>query len=168
MRCCPGTWSHSSHHFGSPPERDHNVNRLLIIGACALAGAVLIYVTAYLARCPEPKCETTSVSAHWAPDRAYKATLLKKSCNLDETLFYSVRIDAYSPPLERAWFVPGYELENDTYPDPAPNLRWSSPRQLEVVVATRTMAGTVTLHTGEDLTFVRTYAPREPSAFPNY
>jgi hypothetical protein len=144
------------------------VKRLLIIGACTLAGAVIIYVTAYLARPPEPNCETTSVSVRWAPDKAYKATLLRKSCNHDESLFYSVRIDAYSPPLGRAWFVPGYELENDQYPEHPPIMRWSSPRQLEVVVVTRTMAGTIARHVGEDLTFARTYAPREPGAFPNY
>jgi hypothetical protein len=129
---------------------------------------VTIYITSFIARLPESTCKTTSESVHWTQDRAYKATLLKKSCNLGETLFYSIRIDAYSPPLKRAWFVPAYELENDDYPDRPPALQWTSPRRLEVAVSTRTTSGTITTNVGDDLTLVRIYRPREPGAFPNY
>ena len=35
------------------------------------------------------------------------ATLIEKNFNRGETLVYSVRIDAFSPPLRSAGFVPG-------------------------------------------------------------
>jgi hypothetical protein len=144
------------------------VKRASLIGIVALLIAVGLYVTVFVARLPESNCKRTTVSELWAPDRAYKATLLKKSCNSGESLSYSIRIDAYAPPLPRAWFVPGVELEDDSYPTGDPAFQWAGPRRLEVVVSTRVLTGSLTTHVGDDLTVIRTYKPREPQAFPNY
>ena len=135
-----------------------------MIGLIGLA----VYFLWYVVHLPESNCTTKSVAALWAPDRAYKATLLEKKCNLSESLFYSVRVDAYSPPLKTGWFVPGFELENDQYPTGHPQLRWATPRRLEISVATRTMTGSLVENAGDDLTVVRTYTAHDPGAFPNY
>lgn len=129
---------------------------------------IFTYAVSYIARLPESNCRTQAISAHWSPDRAYKATLMEKNCNLGETIFYSVRIDANSPPLKSGWFVPGYELEDDEYPTVRPTLSWAAERRLEIRAKTRTIHGTIILNTGDDLTVVRTYIAREPEAFPNY
>jgi hypothetical protein len=134
----------------------------------ALVFAAAIYGTAYVMRRPESNCANSNVSELWASDHAYKATLIKKDCNMGEALIFSVRIDAYAPPLTRAWFTPGYELDNDSYPEGVPELRWSASRQLDIAVSTRTLVGTLTRHAGDDLSVVIRYVPREPAAFPNY
>ena len=117
---------------------------------------------------PEEKCRTSPLEEVWSSDRAYKATLLKQSCNQDESVIYKVRLDSLGSSTTRRWFIPGYELENDEYPKEIPKLRWVKPRQLEAIVRTRTLSGTLTVHQGDDLVFIRTYAPAEPAAFPNY
>jgi hypothetical protein len=76
-------------------------------------------------------------------------------------LFYSIRIDAYAPPIAHAWFVPGVELEDHSYPTGNPAFQWAGPRRLEVVVSTRALTGSLTMHVGDDLTLVRTYKARE-------
>jgi hypothetical protein len=81
----------------------------------ALVFAAAIYGTAYVMRLPESNCANSNVSELWASDHAYKATLIKKDCNMGEAFIFSVRVDAYAPPLTRAWFTPGYELDNDSY-----------------------------------------------------
>jgi len=115
----------------------------------------------------EPNCLTNPLELVWSPDRAYKATLLKQSCNQDESVTYKIRLDSLGSSASRAWFIPGYELENDKYPDTIPTLRWVKPRQLEVTVSTRTLSGSLTVHHGDDVVFIRTYVPTEPNAFPN-
>ena len=122
----------------------------------------------YVARLPEPDCTTSVLSEAWSSDHAYKAAVLEKVCNLRESVFYSVRVDAPATPLSRGWFVPGFELENDTYPKAVPLVRWAKPRELEIEVPTRTLAGTLVVSVGEDLTVVRRYAPTEPGAHPNW
>jgi hypothetical protein len=141
--------------------------RLVKLGGLLLGFAVTIYCTAYVARRPESNCEQEAVSEQWSADRAYKATVNRKSCNLGETLIYSARIDAYSTPVSQGWFVPDYELDDDEYPTTPPIIQWVSPRQLEIAVNTRTLTGSLSLHVGQDLTVVRRYIAREPAAFPN-
>jgi hypothetical protein len=136
---------------------------LLIAGAIAL----LVYLTSYIARLPESNCTTSPASEIWSPDRAYKATLLVKDCNLSETIFYSIRVDAYSPPLSTGFFTHEV-IEDDERPSEPPTVRWDTPRKLAVEMKTRTLHGTVQRHSGDDLTIVRTYIARQPDAFPNY
>jgi hypothetical protein len=128
-------------------------------------------VTSYLSYCAalpaSPNCRVTSLSEIWAPDHAYKATLVKKDCNLGESIFYSVRIDAFSPPLRDAWFSTR-EIEDDEYPAGPPDVRWSAERQLEITMPTRAMSGSVTDRAGDDLVVVRIYLASKPEAFPNY
>jgi hypothetical protein len=80
-------------------------------------------------------------------------------------LFYSIRIDAYAPPIAHAWFVPGVELEDHSYPTGNPAFQWAGPRRLEVVVSTRALTGSLTTHVGDDLTLVRTIKPESVTLF---
>jgi len=123
---------------------------------------LIVRVTSYIARLPESNCVTTPASEYLAPDRAYKATVLEKSCNKGETFFYSVRIDAYSPPLSTAWFIPGFKLESDLDGQNRPVVHWAAPRRLEVLVKTHALAGMLTNQVGQDLIVVRTYEPSDP------
>src|SRR5215467_255827 len=50
-------------------------------------------------------CKTTSTTETWSPDRAYQVTLLKKDCHQGESIFYSVRVHAFSPPNRTGWFL---------------------------------------------------------------
>jgi hypothetical protein len=141
-----------------------------ILGVVGAVGLVVwlavcaVWVIVYIARLPESNCNTTPISEYFAPDRAYKATMLEKDCNREETFFYSVRIDAYSPPLSTAAFWPGFELESDTIEQNPPVVRWAAPRRLEILVKTHAIAGTLTNHVGQDLILVRTYEPSTPQS----
>jgi hypothetical protein len=153
--------------------------RLVVTVLALLGGALLLRIVWYVARLPESNCASKSIGTFWSADRAFKATLLEKDCNAGETLFYSVRIDAYSPPLHGSWFLPGYVLEGDQdWPRTVPAVRWTTPRQLEVEVNTNALAGSITslVHTsyvvagtggridpGDDLRVVRKYAPKHPA-----
>src|SRR5713226_1222384 len=77
-------------------------------------------------------CVTASQAEIWAPDRAYKATLSKKDCDMSESIFYSVRIDAVSPPVGRPKWFTVRELDTDERPEHPPQLTWAAPRQLEI------------------------------------
>lgn len=81
----------------------------------------------------------------------YKATLLKKDCNLYETTFYSVRIDKPD-----AWFL-RIEVEEDPYPAQAsePVVKWDL-HKLEIDIPARTLFGSIERRE-RDLTVVRTY-----------
>jgi hypothetical protein len=118
--------------------------------------AVAIYLTAYISRLPESNCTTDPVSNAWSIDRAYEATLLKKSCNSGETVFYSVRIDKPD-----AWFL-RVEIEQIPFPDRAvqPTMTWDS-RRLEIDIPSSTLSGSIVRHE-QDLTIVRTYARPRP------
>jgi len=129
-----------------------------IFGLVVWLGVGTVWLIVYIARLPESNCVTTPVSEYLAPDRAYKATVLEKDCNMRETFFYSVRIDAYSPPLSTAAFF-RFELESDTVEQNPPVVHWAEPRRLEVLVKTHTLAGTLTNHVGQDLILMRTYEP---------
>jgi hypothetical protein len=126
------------------------------------------YVTHWITLGPEKYCGTSSTAETWGPDRAYKATVFKKDCNLGETIFYSVRVDAFSPPERFAWFTIR-ELEADLQGQPRPpELIWSTPRQLEITMATRTVDGRLTESIGDDLTIVCIFDAAQPGAFPNW
>jgi hypothetical protein len=134
-----------------------------------LLTAVGVSSSACTGQSVESNCSTATIATTWSPDRAYQASMLEKNCNMGESLFYSVRIDAKSPPLRRGWFVPGYELENDlVHPTTPPSMKWATDRRLEIDVATRTLAGSLELSSGDDLTVVRNYVPAERGAHPNY
>jgi hypothetical protein len=163
----------------------HTSNRYRLasmkLGRLALAVlgcALLLRVVWFVAKLPESNCSSKPIGTFWNADRAFKATLLEKNCNAGETLFYSVRIDAYSPPLHGSWFVPGYQLEGDNdWPRTIPAVRWSTPRQLDVEVNTDSLAGSMTslVHTSyvvgsggkidpsDDLRVVRKYLPKHQS-----
>ena len=114
-------------------------------------------------------CKTMTIATSWSPDRIYEASLIEKNCNQGESLFYSVRIDAKPRPGRRGWFVPGYELENDlVHPESPPAMTWATPRRLEIKVGTRTLAGSLELSAGDDLTVVRDYVPAARGAHPNF
>jgi len=78
-------------------------------------------------------------------------------------------VDAFSPPERMAWFTTR-ELEADVWPDQPqpPELARSTPRQLEITVATTTLGGRLTEHVGDDLTIVRIFNAAKPDAFPNF
>jgi hypothetical protein len=154
--------------------------RLATIVLTVLGGALLLRIVWHVARLPESNCASKSIGTFWNADRAFKATLLEKDCNAGETLFYSVRIDAYSPPLHGSWFLRGYELEQgQDWPRIVPAVRWTTPRQLDVEVNTDALAGSITsvVHTpyvvvgsgikidsSDDLRVVRKYLPQNQSS----
>ncbi|HWE76716.1 MAG TPA: hypothetical protein VG328_26355 [Stellaceae bacterium] len=143
--------------------------KLAISGAIVLAAiGVTAYVTSAFMRSPDYYCTTKPITELWTSDRAYKATLFEKNCNSGESLFYSVRVDAFSPPLRRGWFN-NTEIEYDARYDVAdspPALRWATPRQLEIKMKTYTLSGTLKSHNGDDLTMVRIFEPEAPDTFP--
>jgi hypothetical protein len=47
-------------------------------------------------------------------------------------------------------------------------VRWSTARQLEITVQTRTLQGELQEHVGDDLTVIEIYKPSDPNAFPSY
>jgi hypothetical protein len=126
-----------------------------------------IYATSYISKLPESNCTTSPISSLWSDDRAYEATILKMDCNMSETIFYSVRIDAFSPPLREAWFTK-QEIESDEFPVPSepPSIRWIDSRHLEITMKTKTIGGMLNEHVGHDLIITRTYIASSPSAFP--
>ncbi len=115
-----------------------------------------------------PSCVTSSQAEIWTPDRAYKATLSKKDCNMSESIFYSVRVDAVSPRAGRPKWFTIRNIDTDEYPENPPQLAWAAARQLEITMPTRTLRGTVTEHVGDDLVVARVFAATKPDAFPNY
>jgi hypothetical protein len=146
--------------------------------AVLICGLVLRVVW-YVARLPESNCSSKPVAESWNADHAFEATLIEKNCTAGETLTYSVRVDAHSPPLHGGWFVPGYGLESgDTggWPRKIPILRWVTPRALEIVVNTGMIGGTITtvVHSpyvdgsaikedpSDDLFVIRKYIPAYP------
>jgi hypothetical protein len=137
------------------------------VGAVITVVGVTAYVTHWVTLGPEQYCKTSSTAESWAPDRAYRATVLKKDCNLGESIFYSVRVDAFSPPERSAWFTTR-ELEADVWPDQPrpPELTWTTPRQLEITMVTMTLGGRLTEHVGDSLTIVRIFNAAKPDAFP--
>lgn len=129
--------------------------------------AVAICAAAFLVFRKGPGCTSALLTEMWSADRAYSAALHKKDCNQGESILYSVRVDAHSPPLRIDWSS-NYELRNDKYPDQAPSLLWRSDRELEITVKTRTLRGKLQVNAGDDLTITEAYDPSDPNAFPNY
>jgi hypothetical protein len=106
-------------------------------------------------------CEKVTAKEAWSSDRAFKATLLQEVCH-GETISYSVRLDHQEKSSDRAWFVPGFELEGDPYPSDAletPEVNWLSERKLEVLVHTRTVSGSIARKVDDNLIFIRSYVP---------
>jgi hypothetical protein len=144
------------------------VIRLTLLAAAAAAlVTVTAYTTSWLTRSLESTCSTKPISGTWAQDRAYKATLLRKDCNLSETIFYAVRIDAFSPLLRHAWFTIE-EIGDDERPPAPPTLRWTGAQNLAIEMVTKTLRGSLVRNVGQDLTTSVTYVARLPMAFPNY
>jgi hypothetical protein len=138
------------------------------LGAFIAVVGLTAYFTHWITLGPEQYCKTSSLAEKWAPDHAYKATVFKKDCNLGESVFYSVRVDAFSPPERMAWFTTR-ELEADVLEPPRPpDLSWSNPRQLEITMTTTTLGGQLTEHVGDGLTIVRIFNATNPDAFPNF
>jgi len=119
--------------------------------ALAFTFALTIYLTSYISRLPESNCTTAPVSSSWSHDRAYEATLLRKDCNLGETVFYSVRIDRAG-----AWFL-RLEIEQSPFPDQAvePAMKWDA-HKLEIDIPAETFSGSIERRAGA-LTVVRSY-----------
>ena len=124
--------------------------------ALACGFALTIYLTSDFSRLPESNCTTTPVSDLWSSDNSYKATLLKKNCNLSETVFNSVRIDKLG-----AWFLM-IEIEQNPYPAQAfePAMNWDS-HKLEIDIPAEKFSGSIERREG-DLTVVRSYIPTKP------
>ena len=132
------------------------MKRWIKLAAFVLTFALTIYLTSYISRLPESNCTTAPVSSSWSDDRAYEATLLKKGCNLDETVFYSVRVDKPG-----AWFL-NVEVEQSPFPDQAiePAMKWDA-HKLEIDIPATTFSGSIERREGE-LTIVRSYIRRRP------
>ena len=130
--------------------------RWMKVAAFVVAFALTIYLTSYISRLPETNCTTGPVSSLWSGDNVYKATLLKKDCNLGETIFYSVRVDKLG-----AWFL-GVEIEEDPYPAQAsePAVKWDL-HKLKIDIPAETFSGSIE-HREGDLTVMRTYIPPRP------
>src|SRR5882757_9721357 len=141
------------------------IRRIVSVVLVAALVAVTAYVTSWLARGPEQYCSTAPVMEFWSGDRAYKATLLIKNCNKDESIFYRVRVDAMSPPLKYGWFK-YLDLDDDERPNAPPLVRWDRPRLLSIEMQTRTLRGSIVQNVGEDLSTSVTYVAKEPAAFP--
>jgi hypothetical protein len=111
------------------PALARQMKRWIKFAAFVFAFALAIYLTSYISRLPEANCTTGPVSSLSSGDHVYKATLLKRDCNLGETAFYSVRIDS---PGE--WF-PSVAIEEDPYPTQAvePTMKWDS-HKLEIKI----------------------------------
>ena len=119
--------------------------------ALACGFGFTVYMVSYFSRLPESNCTTNPVSDLWSGDRIYKATLLKKVCNLSETVFYSVRLDKPD-----TWFLV-LEIEQDPYPAPAsePAMKWDLHR-LEIQIRAENFSGSIERREG-DLTVARSY-----------
>jgi hypothetical protein len=143
------------------------IRRIVVVAMVEALMAITAYITSWLARGPEQYCSTEAVTEFWSQDRAYKAALLIKNCNLGESIFYRVRVDAMSPPLKRGWFK-YIDLDDDERPDALPSIRWDGPRLLSIEMQTRTLRGSIAQNTGEDLSTSVTYIAKIPTAFPNY
>ena len=126
--------------------------------------SAIIFLTHHFSR-PDWNCSINSVGQLWSVDRLFKATILRKSCNLDETVFYSVRLDFVGTPSSPASFIPGIELENDQFTPENPILNWSNGHKLEITISTKLMSGTLEDHLNNDLVIIRKYVPSE-SNFP--
>jgi hypothetical protein len=146
---------------GITPDRAYKTTIAWFASAIALV--LTAYVTHWITLGPQPDCKTSSTAESWAPDGAYKATVFKKNCNMDESIFYSVRVDAFSPP-ERYSFFATRQLEGPDHPPP-PELTWSTPRQLEITMTTARLSGRLTERVGDSLAIVRIYDAK-PAAFP--
>jgi hypothetical protein len=140
--------------------------RIMLIAAVAAALVTVSgYITSWFTRAPGSNCSTKPISETWAQDRAYKATLLVRDCNMEETIFYTVRVDAFSPPLRNAWFTIE-EIDDDECPDAPPVVHWDGPRTLVSEMRTKTLRGSLVRNIGQDLIMRITYA-RSSNAFPN-
>jgi hypothetical protein len=130
--------------------------RWIKLAAFVFAFVLAIYLASYVSRLPEANCTTSSVSSLWSGDHVYKATLLKKDCNLGETVFYSVRVEKPD-----AWFL-RVEIEEDPYPAQAsePAVSWDLHR-LEIGIPAETFSGSIQHRVG-DLSVVRTYVSPKP------
>jgi hypothetical protein len=130
--------------------------RWIKFAALVFAFALTVYLTSYISRLPEANCTTGPVSSLWSGDHLYKATLLKKDCNLYETTFYSVRIDKPD-----AWFL-RVEIEEDPYPAQAsePAMKWDL-HKLEIDIPAEHFSGSIARREG-DLTVERTYVSPKP------
>jgi hypothetical protein len=129
------------------------MKRWIKFTALVSAFTLTVYLTSYISRLPESNCKIGPVSSSWSGDHVYKATLLKKDCNLGETAFYSVRIDKPG-----AWFL-NVEIEEDPYPAQAaePAMKWDSDK-LAIDIPAEKFTGSIE-HREGDLTIVRTYIP---------
>jgi hypothetical protein len=117
----------------------------------AVMFALTIYLTSYISGLPESNCTTDPVVSSWSHDQAYEATLLRKDCNLGETVFYSVRVDKPG-----AWFL-RMEIEQGSFPDQAiePSMKWDA-HKLQIDIPAGSFSGAIERREG-DLTVVRSY-----------
>jgi hypothetical protein len=130
--------------------------RLAKVALLLCGFALAVYLTSYISRLPESNCTTDPMSNAWSIDRAYEATLLKKSCNSGKTVFYSVRIDKPGTWLLRM------EIEQVPFPDQAfePTMTWNS-RRLEIDIPSSMLSGSINRYEN-DLTIVRSYTRPKP------
>lgn len=124
--------------------------------------AVTIYLTSYIARLPESNCSTAQLQDFWSADRRYRSVLMKKECNLGETIFYSVRLETSGKPRLEGWYVVlNIEGEGGIDED-EPSVEWISPNTLEIKSTTGTLKGTIERRI-EEVTIIRSYRPRGSS-----
>jgi hypothetical protein len=129
---------------------------IAFIAALALTVVLTQRITIWLTAGPEQYCKTAATEESWAPDRTYKATVLKKDCNMGESISYSVRLDALSTPERREWFTVR-QLETDAPYPSSPTLSWITPQQLEITMATGTLDGRLTEQVDDHLVVTRIF-----------
>lgn len=113
-------------------------------------------------------CQLAALTRYPSGNGTDTATILKQSCDMDETINYFVRLDTHGrrPGARGGWIV--LELENDAHPVNEPTVIWTKETMVQVTVSTRTLAGTLVRSVGDDTVITRVYQPREPGALPNY
>jgi len=142
------------------------IGKFIVISAIAIP--VVFVAVFWFALNREGGCTSSIIKQEFSVDKMYKATLLKKDCNIGESITYSIRFDSVGSSVEGGWFIPCFELENDEYPESIPEMRWTDQHRLEVRVRTRTLSGQLTRNINNNLIFSRSYIPKDPSTLPQF
>jgi hypothetical protein len=171
--------------FVMPGRSPWKWRKLATLGS---AFAITIYLTSYISRLPESNCTTSPFTVAWSDDLIYEAIMLKKDCNLGESIFYSVKIhkqpdqagdytdkslkgerssDLMQWTKSKGWFFV-VNIEAEAYPGGPPTppvMKWES-HKLRIDIASNILSGSIELQQRQtgDLTVVRSYID---SAKPN-
>lgn len=111
-------------------------------------------------------CTTDLGAAIVAPQSTYAAKIRKTTCVAGAELTFAVVLDRNGKgPNDWTYAV---QIETDKKDPEPPQVEWSGPASVKIVVPTRTLRGTLIEHVGQDLRVERQFVPQEPDAFPNF